>query len=40
MHPAWLRCSKLKYLDILHFSRLASQAPRRPKKGTFFWLHP
>ena len=28
MHPAWLRCSKLKYLDILHFSRLASRAPR------------
>ena len=26
--PAWLRCSKLKYLDILHSSRLARRAPR------------
>ncbi len=28
IHPPWLRCSKLKYLDILHSSRLASRAPR------------
>jgi hypothetical protein len=40
IHPAWLRCSELKYLDILHSSRLASRAPRRPKKGSYFWLHP
>ncbi len=38
IHPPWLRCSSLKYLDILHSSRLARRAPRRPKKGTYFWL--
>ena len=40
IHPAWLRCSSVKYQDILHSSRLARRAPRHPKKGTYFWLGP
>ena len=29
IHPVWLRCSSVIYLDIIHFSRLAIRAPRR-----------
>ena len=31
IHPVWLRCSSVIYLDIIHSSRLARRAPRRPK---------
>jgi hypothetical protein len=31
MHPAWLRCESLKYLDIPALSRLARQAPQHLK---------
>jgi hypothetical protein len=31
MHPAWLRCESLKYLDITALSRLAKQAPQHLK---------
>jgi hypothetical protein len=31
MHPAWLRCESLKYLDIAALSRLARQTPQHLK---------
>ncbi len=40
IHPVWLRCSSGIYLDIIHSSRLARRAPRRPKMGTYFWPDP
>ncbi len=35
MHPVWLRCSSVIYPDIIHFSRLARRAPRRPRMGIY-----
>ena len=35
IHPVWLRCSSVIYLDIIHFSRLARRAPRRPRMGIY-----
>ena len=35
IHPVWLRCSSVIYLDIIHFSRLAIRAPRRPRMGIY-----
>jgi hypothetical protein len=31
MHPAWLRCESLTYLDMPALSRLARQAPQHLK---------
>ena len=31
MHPGWLRCSSLTYVEYARSSRLASRAPRRPE---------
>ena len=35
IHPVWLRCSSVIYLDIIHFSHLAIRAPRRPRMGIY-----
>ncbi len=34
IHPVWLRCSSVIYLDIMNASRLASRAPRRSRYVT------
>jgi hypothetical protein len=36
MHPAWLRCESLNYLDIPALSRLARQAPQQLKMVIYF----
>jgi hypothetical protein len=40
MHPAWLRCESLKYLDIPALSRLARQAPQQLKMYIYFCANP
>jgi hypothetical protein len=35
MHPAWLRCESLKYLDSPALSRLAMQAPQHLNVNLF-----
>ncbi len=40
IHPVWLRCSSVIYLDIIHFSRLARRTPRRPKMRTYSCADP
>jgi hypothetical protein len=40
MHPAWLRCESLKYLDIPALSRLARQAPQHLKMVIYFCANP
>jgi hypothetical protein len=40
MHPAWLRCESLKYLDIHALSRLARQAPQHLKMQIYFCANP
>jgi nitrogen fixation/metabolism regulation signal transduction histidine kinase len=40
IHPVWLRCSSVIYLDIIHSSRLARRAPRRPKMRTYSCADP
>jgi hypothetical protein len=40
MHPAWLRCESLKYLDIPALSRLARQAPQHLKMVIYLCANP
>jgi hypothetical protein len=40
MHPAWLRCESLKYLDSPALSRLARQAPQQLKMVIYFCANP
>jgi hypothetical protein len=40
IHPAWLRCESLKYLDIPAISRFARQAPQLLIKQICFCAHP
>jgi len=40
IHPVWLRCKSLIYLDMTHSLRLARRAPRRPRIGIYFCPDP
>ena len=40
MHPAWLRCESLTYLDMPALSRLAGRVPQRRKMKIYFYANP
>ena len=40
MYPVWRRCSSVEYCLYAPSSRLASRAPRRPKRGSYLCADP